>query len=407
MLVDRLFYLEKILLYKDTKTIKVITGMRRSGKSFLLLSYKNYLLEHGIEEKQVIYLNFESLSTYQYRDFLSLYQYLQGKIDKNQRYYLLFDEIGQVKDWQRVITSLTVDYDVDITITGSNAHLLSSDLATLIAGRYVEIPIYPLCFQEFILFFDKFLPDNQKTLEEKFLDFMKYGGLPVIFQHQWDESVFNSLLLGIYDSVVRRDILEHNSINDILSFNQTTNYLLDSIGNIISAKNVSNVLKQRDNKISHNTVIKYAEMLISAFVFYKVQRYDIKGKNYLRTNHKFYVADLGIRNAVLGYHNIDMGAMLENIVYLELKRRGYQIAIGMLRYAEIDFIASSQMNKYYIQVSYSIQHEDTLAREVNAFKYVKDEYPKIIITNDKVLTSDLNGVKIVNVIDFLLNDKIE
>ncbi len=404
-MISRENYLQTLLAYKDTKTIKVITGMRRCGKSALMILYKEYLLLTGISSSQIIHMNFESLKYETYKDYKALYDFLVSQLETDKKYYLLLDEIQQVEGWEKVINSLSVDYDVDIYLTGSNAYLLSSELATYLSGRYVEIKMLPLSFKEYLKFVHELRPDLEKNdLEEQFNQYLKYGSLPLLFEHKHWETVFESLLQGVYNTVIIKDVLERNKVADIKLFNDVVRFSLDNIGNLISSKKISDYLSSEGKKTTHNTVLNYLTFLENAFILYSAGRYDIKGKQYLKTLDKYYVVDMGIRNAVLGLRNADYGHILENIVFLELKRRGFEVSVGVYRNFEIDFVAVKSSEKMYIQVTQSIASEEVYQRELRGLKAIEDNYPKYVLSMDKTFIKDDEGIQFKNIIEFLLEE---
>lgn len=398
-------YIHELLKYKDSPEVKIITGMRRVGKSTILLLYLDELKKQGIKNENIIYMNFDSLKYEPYTDYRELYHYLTKRIKNNEKYYIILDEIQDVTSWEKVIRSISTDYNnVDIYITGSNANLLSSELATLLSGRSIEIKVFPLSFKEFIQFDKKYNNTNyeKNTLEEKFNQYLKYGSLPVIFNYKNPEDIFENLLIGIYNTVLIKDVYKRNDIKNTILFENIVKYTLDNIGNKTSSKTIAKYLKNENIKTNPTTILNYLKMLQEAYVFYPAQRYDIKGKKLLKTLCKYYVCDIGIRNAILGFKNIDYGHIIENIVYLELLRRGYKVNIGKVNEYEIDFIATNINEKIYYQVSYSIKNPEVLEREIHPFKYIKDNYEKVILTMDKNISKSYDGIKIINIIDFLL-----
>lgn len=399
-------YLHRLIQFKNTKTIKVITGMRRCGKSALMLLYKDHLLQEGISENQIIHMNFESLKYEQYTDYKSLYAHIESLIQPNRKMYILLDEIQQVSEWERAVNSLSIDYDVDLYLTGSNAYLLSSELATFLSGRYIEIKMLPLSFMEYQGFVSALRPDLlHQSKEALFESYLKYGSLPVLFEYSQFDTIFETLLQGVYNTVLVKDVLERNKITDVKLFNDVVRFAMDNIGNLTSSKKVSDFLNSDGKKTTHNTVLNYLHMLENAYVLYSARRYDIKGKQYLKTLDKYYVVDTGLRNAVLGLRNLDYGHILENIVYLELRRRGYEVSVGVYRDFEIDFVAVKPGNKIYIQVTQSILDENVLNREIRALAAIDDNYPKMILSMDHHFSTDYEGIQFKNIIDYLLEQE--
>lgn len=398
-------YIQELLKYKDSPEVKIITGMRRVGKSTILLIYRDELKQQGVKNENIIYMNFDSLKYEQYKDYKELYKYLTKRIHNSEKNYIILDEIQDVPLWEKVIRSISTDYtNVDIYITGSNANLLSSELSTLLSGRSIEINIFPLSFKEYLQFDKEYnnTEYDKHILEDKFYEYLKYGSLPVIFNYKNPDDVFENLILGIYNTVLIKDIYKRNDIKNTILFENIVRYTLDNIGNKTSSKTIAKYLKNERINTIPATILTYLKMLEEAYVFYPAQRYDIKGKKLLKTLCKYYVCDIGIRNAILGFNNIDYGHILENIVYLELLRRGYKVNIGKVKAYEIDFIATNTNEKIYYQVSYSIKNPKVLEREIRPFKYINDNYEKVIISADKTISKDYNGIKLINIIDFLL-----
>lgn len=401
-MVIRETYLNTLIDAKDTEFIKVITGVRRSGKSTLLLMYKEYLLNNDVAEERIIHINFES-AIYDYiRDYKDLYEEIKNKLSK-EKTYILLDEVQNVNGWEKAINSLNVDFNVDIYITGSNAYLLSSELATLLSGRYIEIKMYPLSFKEYLKFNDY---DNS-IIEEKFYEYLINGGLPAITQIKENNNLVMAYLDDIYNSIVKKDIIERNNIKDIVLLENIVKYVSANIGSSISANKISDYLNSNKivEKSNHLTVDNYLKMLENAFIFYKADRSDIRSKALLKTLGKYYIADIGLRNIILGYRNIDEGHLLENVVYLELLRRGYKVNIGKTLDYEVDFIAENPNEIKYYQVTQSLKENSVLERELRSLESIQDNYEKTILTMDRSINKDYNGIKVKNVIDFLLESE--
>ena len=395
-------YLNKMIMLKDTEFIKVITGLRRSGKSTLMLMYKDYLLNNQVKEDNIIYINFESAMYDDIKNYKDLYQFVKDKIRKD-KIYLLLDEVQNVESWEKAINSFKVDFDIDIYITGSNAYLLSSELSTLLSGRYIEIKMYPLSFKEFLIF------NNYDTIniEDKFNEYLKYGGLPAITLIKNNDELVLSYLNDIYNSIVKKDIIDRNNLKNTTLLENIIKYLANNIGSPISSTKISNYLNS--NKITpncnHQTIDNYLNMLEKSYIIYKADRTDIKDKSVLKTLGKYYISDTGIRNIILGFRNINEGHLLENVVYLELLRRGYKVSIGKNYEYEVDFVAENPNEIIYLQVSLSITDEKVKDREIRSLENIKDNYEKIILTMDKTINQDFNGIKVMNIIDWLLLDK--
>ena len=391
---NRKRYFDELLAHKDKELIKIITGIRRCGKSSLLELFKEYLKK---QNAKFIHINFESLEFEHLSDYKELYKYIKSKI-KSGKYYLLFDEIQVVKDWQKAIESFRLDFECDIYITGSNSHLLSGEFSTYLTGRFVEIKLLPLSFAEFLEFHEL---GNEFSLEDKFQKYLIFGGMPILAQYKMDEINSFQALEGIISSILQKDILARCDASYIL-LEKITKFLASNIGSLTSPNNISSVLTSDKNSISRNSVDKYIKLLTSSFVFYEANRYDIKGKALLKTGQKYYIADTGFLGVFFGRRDSDFGHILENIVFLELLRRGYSVQIGKIGELEIDFVASNPKEKIYIQVSQSIMDEKTLNRELRALQSIPDNYEKIIISMDKNYALSLEGIKIKNAIEWLL-----
>lgn len=392
-------YLKKLIGAKDTEFIKVITGVRRSGKSTLLLMFKDYLINNGVKEENIIYINFESALYDDIKNYKDLYNYVKEKVKKDM-IYLLLDEVQNVESWERAINSFKVDFKIDIYLTGSNAYLLSSELSTLLSGRYIEIKMYPLSFKEYLIFNNY---DN-KDLDDKFNEYLKYGGLPAITLIKDNNELVLSYLNDIYNTIVKKDIIDRNNIKDVALLENIIKYLSNNIGSSVSSTKISDYLNSNKivEKSNHQTIDNYLNMLEKSFIMYKANRTDIKSKALLKTLGKYYISDTGIRNIILGFRNIDEGHLLENAVYLELLRRGYRVNIGKSNDYEVNFVAENPNDIKYYQVTKSLLNEEVKMRELRSLESIADNYEKIILTMDKSINKDYNGIKIVNIIDWLL-----
>ena len=400
-MVIRENYLNKMIAAKDTEFIKVITGVRRSGKSTLLLMFKDYLLNGGIKEENIIHINFESAKYDNIKNYKDLYKYVEEKL-KSSKTYLLLDEVQNVESWEKAINSFKVDFDIDIYITGSNAYLLSSELSTLLSGRYIEIKMYPLSFKEFLIFNNY----NSDNLDEKFNEYLKYGGLPAITLIKNNNDLVLSYLNDIYNTIVKKDIIDRNNIKDTALLENIIKYLANNIGSSISSTKISDYLNSNKivEKSNHQTIDNYLNMLEKSFIMYKADRSDIKNKSLLKTLGKYYISDIGLRNIILGFRNINEGHILENVVYLELLRRGYKVNIGKTNEYEVDFVAENPNEIKYYQVTQSLVNEEVKMRELRSLESIEDNYEKIILTMDKTINNDYNGIKVINIIDWLLED---
>ena len=392
-MVKRHQYLEKLKKLKDMQIIKVITGFRRCGKSTLLCQFQNYLKECGTDNSQIISINFEKLEFEDLPDYKKLYKYVNERLHPDKTTYIFLDEIQLVKGYQKAVDSLFVKENVDLYITGSNAQMLSGELATLLSGRFIEIEMLPLSFAEF---YELIGGDRRDAWKRYFTN----GGLPYTAYIN-DEEILHDYLLGIYNTVLLKDVVERNRIQDIPLLKSVIRFILDNIGNIVSSKKISDSLVSYGRKTTSVTVENYIQSLSEAYLVYEADRYDVKGKQYLKSLEKYYVVDIGLRKLLLGNKNTDIGHILENIVYLELLRRGYNVSIGKVDTLEIDFIAEKDGDKEYYQVSASVLDPITFEGEIAPLRKVNDNYPKYIITMDE-LSSNNDGIKQINVIDFLL-----
>ena len=404
-MIAREQYMKNLLSYKDNKLIKVITGLRRCGKSTLLQLFKEYLLQNGVLPDHIININFELMAYDNIREYKDFYKLIREKLTRKGKYYLLLDEIQQVEHWEKAINSLNVEVDinVDIYITGSNAYLLSSDISTLLSGRYVEIKMLPLSFKEFLQF--AHVPE-EFSIEEKFNQYLKYGSLPAIASLPQNDSTIYPFLLGVYNSVIVKDIVERTRSKDVTLLEKLLRFVISNTGNIISGNKISGFLstQNKGESVKSTTITSYLNTLEKAYIVYKVDRYDIKGKEQLKTFSKYYVADTGIRNAILGYADSDIGHVLETVVYFELLRRGYQVYIGKWYNNEVDFFAIRQDTKKYYQVTFSLMDESVKTRELVSLKAISDNYEKIVLSMDKNYISDHEGINFKNIIDFLLEE---
>lgn len=407
-MIERKTYLDKLSAWKDEKVIKVITGIRRCGKSTLLKQMQERLIKEGVTEDQIISINFEDLENEALLEYKALYASIQKRLCLNRMTYIFLDEIQRVKAFEKVVDSLYLKDNVDIYMTGSNAYLLSSDLATLLTGRYVEISLLPLSFKEVV---EAQKPEN---LDQAFLNYMRNGGFPYLATVNKTSEKAPDYLEGILNTVVVKDIEERqNQRNDGGDRRKTTDaallltiarYLASVVGSPVSAKKVTDTLISSGRKISPNTVSDYMEALSEAFIFYKADRFDVVGKQLLKVNAKWYLVDLGLRTVMLPRKNYDLGFSIENIVYLELLRRRYRVYIGKLGNTEIDFVAQKQDIITYIQVTANMTAEETFNREMKPLQNIQDNYEKIVLTLDRFTPGNYNGIKVVNVIDWLLEE---
>lgn len=406
-LINRPEYLNQLIQNRDVDLVKIVTGIRRCGKSSLLDLFHQYLSDNGVADSNIIHMNLESLRYRNLSDHLAFYDYVCERIAKTGKTYLIFDELQAVKHWEKAIESFRIDFDVDIYITGSNAYLLSTEFSTLLSGRYVEIRMLPLSFKEFLTFCE-FGPSV--TVEEKFQRYLQFGGMPILREYQFNEARSNQALEGIYSTVVLRDILQRNNQADQGMLQKIMLFLCSNIGSITSPNSIGNVLShegdiqnRKGKNVAGKTVDKYISMLRSAFIFYSVGRYDVKGKQLLKTLGKNYIIDMGFRNMLLGYRDADRGHIIENIVFLELIRRDYRVYIGKVGDTEIDFVAEKPNDKLYIQVTESMQSPETRERELRPLRMIPDNYEKIVLSMDRDFINSYDGIMSLHLIDWLLS----
>lgn len=398
-------YIEAIKPFINKPQIKILTGIRRSGKSTVLNLLKAALVESGVKPDQVITINFESFAYSELLQAKTLYQHVKNEIKSADKHYLLLDEIQEVEDWEKAVNSFLVDFNVDIYLTGSNSHLLSSELATYLAGRYIEIPVYTLSYKEFLDFRNHYFSKDQNEIN-LFLHYLRKGGFPVIHTADYTEESAYKIVYDIYSSVILRDTVQRYKIRDVELLERVIKYAFDNIGNTFSGKNVADYFKSQQRKVDVNTVYNYLNALEGAFILYRVPRYDIKGKEILKTQEKFYVSDISIIYATLGNRDRMIAGILENIVFLELKRRGYKVYVGKFGTSEIDFVAEKQGNKVYVQVAYKLENEQIIQREFGNLLSIDDQFPKYVITMDDFWKDSIEGVKHMYITDFLETQNI-
>ena len=397
-LIKRKEYLKQLINWRDKKVIKVITGVRRCGKSTLMDLYKSCLMEQGVANEQIISINFED---YDYVDLLeprNFYAYVKERILSDGRMtYCFFDEIQNVKDFERVVDSLYIKPNVDIYITGSNAYMLSSELATLLSGRYVEIKMLPLSFKEYVE-----ASGDEHELARKYRSYIETSSFPYVLDMKQDARVIREYLNGIYNTIVVKDITQRNKFPDTMMLENVLRFAYDNIGNILSTKKIADTMTSDGRKIDTKTVEKYLNALMESYMLYQCKRYNIKGKQYLKTLDKYYAVDMGMRKVLLGSKAMDAGHILENIVYLELLRRGYDVYIGKVDDLEVDFVAMDDKGMTYYQVSATVRDEKTLKRELASLQSINDHYPKILLTLDDDPEMEYAGIRKINALDWLL-----
>ena len=398
-MIERTEYLELLKRFKDKDLIKVITGIRRCGKSTLFDLYIEYLKKNKIKSSQIININLEN-PEYQFEDYMSLYNYVNKKIKDEEKYYVFLDEVQNVPEFQKAVDGLYIKKNVDLYITGSNAYLLSGELATLLSGRYIEIKMLPLSFKEYCSAFE----EKNESKDRLFLEYMKNGGMPGnISILETNPNDIDKYLDGIFSTVVYKDIMARNNIGDKMLLESVIKFVYDNIGNPISTKKISDTLTSKGISTSNHTVENYLTSFLESFLIYKAERFDVKGKNLLARDYKYYAVDTGLRSYLLGKKaNTDMGHILENVVYLELLRRGYKVYVGKVDEYEVDFVAENRDEIKYYQVALSVRDEKVLERELRSLERTGDYYPKYLLTLDVDLEADYNGIVKKNVVDWLL-----
>lgn len=397
-------YIKKIVPFIDKDVIKVLTGIRRSGKSVMLKLLMEELKNRGINENQFIYINFENLKYRKLKNYERLYDFILNKVDdKYKSYYVFLDEIQEVEEWERCVNSLRADEDFkfDIYITGSNAKLLSGELSTYLAGRYIEFVVYPFSFKEF---FEIMKEKNKEIdLKEAFQDYVKFGGMPFLHNLDYNFEASMQYLQDLYASIILKDITQRNNIRDTDLLERIINYVVMNIGNTFSATSISKFFKSENRKVATETILNYIKACEEAFLVYRVARNDLLGKKILNVNEKYYIADHGIREAIMENNQKNINQVLENIVYFEILRRGYNVKTGKVDNLEVDFVCKKNDETIYIQVSYLLASEDTKEREFSVLENIKDNYPKYVLSMDEFDMSR-NGIKHMNLIEFLIKD---
>lgn len=397
-MLKRSNYLNQLIEVKDLNLIKVITGVRRCGKSTLLLQYKDYLLENDIKESDILYMSFESAEWYEIKNYKDLYNYIKSKYH-NTKIYLLLDEVQNVEDWEKAVNSLLVDINCDIYITGSNAYLLSSELTTLLAGRVYTINMYPFSFSEYLQ-----INSNSQNKYQLFNDYLKFGGMPMLINMNDNERLKTNYLSDIKDVVLKKDIIARNKIKNVVFLDNLLRYMSTVIGTLINPSSISDFMKKNGSNIDNETVDKYLKMIENAYFIYRVPRYELKGKQLLKTQQKYYFVDNGLKNILSGFSSYDTGSSYENIVYMELLRRGYEVYVGKYNDLEIDFVAVSPNERIYYQVTRSLLSEDVETRETRSLLAINDNYKKVILTMDVAYNKTIEGIEVKNIVDFLLED---
>ncbi|NBI64377.1 ATP-binding protein [Clostridiales bacterium] len=397
MVIQRVEYLNKLISFKDKQLIKIVTGIRRCGKSTLLELYRNWLKEQGVAKEQIIAINFEDLDYAELTDYKKLYGYLKERLVKDEMTYIFLDEIHHVTDFPKVVDSLYIKKNVDIYITGSNAYMLSGEIATLISGRYVQIEMLPFSFKEYM--------ESTGSMNDrgvKYTEYLQSSSFPYTLQLKGQPDEIRDYLEGIYNTVVVKDIVDRKKITDTMMLKSILRFVFDNIGSLLSSKKIADTMTSSGRKIDVKTVEKYLEALSESYVIYQAKRYNIKGKQYLKTLEKYYVVDIGMRFMLIGSRQADAGHILENVVYLELLRRGYDVYVGKIGEFEVDFVAQNSRGTVYFQVALTVRDEKTLKRELRPLQSIRDHYPKVILTLDEDPEAQYDGIRRINARDWLL-----
>lgn len=400
-MIERPLYLDKIMPFVDTPFVKILTGVRRCGKSTILkMIIKKLREEKHVDDEQILSYRFDSM---EYEDMTTkeLYLEIKSKILQSKKTYLFLDEIQEIEGWEKVVNTLASDFDVDIYITGSNSRMMSSEISTYLTGRYITFHIYTLSFEEYLMFKKSYT--TLKDLKQEFSQYVRLGGFPATHLQDYSQDEVYTIVKDIYNSTIFSDIVRRNQVKKIGQLERVVKYTFNNIGNTFSAKSISNYFKSEQRKIDNETVYSYLEKLQKAYILHKCSRYDLQGKDILKTQEKFYLADVSLRYSVLGYTVDSVASSLENIVYLELKRRGYDVYIGKIKDKEIDFVATKQNEKIYVQVTQEIKSEKTQKREYEQLLEIRDNYPKYVVMADDFAGGNYEGIKTMNIVDFLLS----
>lgn len=400
-MIERPLYLDKIMPFVDTPFVKILTGVRRCGKSTILkMIIKKLREEKHVDDEQILSYRFDSM---EYEDMTTkeLYLEIKSKILQSKKTYLFLDEIQEIEGWEKVVNTLASDFDVDIYITGSNSRMMSSEISTYLTGRYITFHIYTLSFEEYLMFKKSYT--TLKDLKQEFSQYVRLGGFPATHLQDYSQDEVYTIVKDIYNSTIFSDIVRRNQVKKIDQLERVVKYTFNNIGNTFSAKSISNYFKSEQRKIDNETVCSYLEKLQKAYILHKCSRYDLQGKNILKTQEKFYLSDVSLRYSALGYAVDSIASSLENIVYLELKRRGYDVYIGKIKDKEIDFVATKQNEKIYVQVTQEIKSEKTQKREYEQLLEIRDNYPKYVVMADDFAGGNYEGIKTMNIVDFLLS----
>lgn len=400
-MINRPLYTEKIMVYTDTPFVKVLTGVRRCGKSTILKMIMEKLqTERGISADQIVFMRFDSM---EYEDMTAkqMFEAVKAKLGENKKTYFFLDEVQEIEGWEKVVNSLASDYDVDLYVTGSNSRMMSSEISTYLTGRYVSFRIFPLSFEEYLTFRKEYT--EVKDVHAELADYIRLGGFPATHLRDYSQDEVYTIVRDIYNSTIFSDIVRKNQIRKVDQLERVVKYTFSNVGNTFSAKSISDYLKSEHRKIDNETVYSYLEKLEKAYLLHRCSRYDLQGKEILKTQEKFYLADTALRYSVLGYNPDSVASSLENVVYLELCRRGYEVNIGKTADGEVDFVAQRQGEKLYVQVTQEIRSEKTERREYDRLLEIKDNYPKYVLRTDEFAGGNYEGIKSMHVADFLLS----
>jgi predicted AAA+ superfamily ATPase len=400
-MILRPIYIDKIMAYVYTPFVKILTGVRRCGKSTILKMVEEKLRERGVDNDRILTYRFDSLALDEIKTAKTLYNEIKGKLSADSKTYLLFDEIQEVKDWEQAVNSFMTDFDVDIYVTGSNSRMMSSEISTYLTGRYIQFRVFPLSFAEYLIFRNAYgtAADNHS----EFARYLRFGGFPALHLQEYSTDEAYTIVRDIYNSTIFTDIVKRSQIRKIDQLERIVRFTFDNIGRTFSAASIANYLKSERRAIDNETVYSYLEKLESAYILNRCSRYDLQGKEILKTQEKFYVCDPAMRYSVLGYTSASVAQMLENVVYLELLRRGYEVHVGQIPGGEIDFIATKQENKLYVQIAQRIESEETEKREYGRLLDIRDNYPKYVLRTDEFAGGNYEGLKTMSIADFLLS----
>ncbi|MBO5008108.1 MAG: ATP-binding protein [Clostridia bacterium] len=401
-MIYRPMYVERIMKYADAPFVKILTGVRRCGKSTILKMIINELKKRGVREERILSYRFDSM---EYEDMTAkeMFAEIKCKLSDDEKTYIFLDEVQEIKDWEKIVNSLATDYNVDIYVTGSNSRMMSSEISTYLTGRYIAFRIYTLSFSEYLDFKEKY--ETVTDVRSELAEYIRFGGFPATHLKKYSEDEVYTIVKDIYNSTIFSDIVKRNQVRKVDQLERVVRFTFDNVGKTFSAKSISDYLKSEHRAIDNETVYSYLDKLESAYILHRCSRYDIQGKELLKTQEKFYLADTALRHSVLGYKSTSVASMLENIVYLELCRRGYSVNIGKTGNGEIDFIAEKQGNKIYVQVTKEIKTEETEKREYDRLLEIRDNYPKYLLTTDSFAGGNYEGIKTMHIADFLLSDK--